>query len=315
MEEDTSLRVTISILTFNRCEILRELLASLNNLTYSPLEVIVIDNHSTDGTEEMMKHDFPQFYHLRMQENKGVEARNYGLRVATGNIVITLDDDVLGITDTHITSLTRIFNEHQEVGAVCFKVLDYWSGTICNWCHHYIKEDYSKKTFITDEISEGAVAFRRKVFEKSGYYPSTFFISYEGTDLSCRMLDVGYKTIFCPEIVVRHKHAQQGRPGWRRYYYDTRNQIWFVVRNYPITWGIRYLARGLGAMLLYSVRDGFFRYWIKGVWDGVKAFPAVAKERKLLGDKALATLREIGTHRPGMIYMLKNRIFQRGVRI
>lgn len=315
MQEETRPKVSLSILTYNRSEILRELLDSLVKLEYEPLEIIVVDNHSTDGTEEIVKASFSQVQYFRMSANMGVEARNVGLKAAAGDIIITLDDDVLGVSNSDIMTLTSLFKDCPDIGAVCFKVLDYWSGNICNWCHHYKREDYSEQRFITDEISEGAVAFRRSIFMHSGYYPGRFFISYEGADLCCRMLNVGYKTMYCPSIVVKHKHAKQGRPDWRRYYYDTRNQIWFVARNYPVTWAIRYLMRGLGAMLLYSLRDGFFRYWLRGVWDGIRALPTVVRERECITDDKLEILRYIASHKPGIVYMLKKRLFQREVRI
>ena len=68
-------------------------------------------------------------------------------------------------------------------------------------------------------------------------------------------------------------------------------------------------------MLLYSIRDGFSLFWLKGLWDGVRAIPTVIQERKCLDKDALEILREIESHRPGVIYMIKKRVFQRGVRI
>jgi len=313
--KDDLSKISISILTYNRQAILRELLNSLKDLTLYSVEIIVVDNDSQDGTGEMMRVDFPQVKYIKMDENIGVEARNIGLKSASRDIVVTLDDDVFGLTDNDIINICKIFNNNSDIGAVCFKVLNFWTGEICNWLHHYVMEEYSDKQFITDEISEGAVAFRRSVFEKSGYYPRHFFISYEGTDLACRILDAGYKTIYTPEIVVRHKHAIQGRTSWRRYYFDTRNQILFVARNLPILMAINYLIRGLSAMLLYSVRDGFFMYWLKGIKDGLLSLPLAIKERKCINYKSIKVLREIASHRPGAIYMLKKRLFQKGIRI
>ncbi|GAG03794.1 unnamed protein product, partial [marine sediment metagenome] len=88
------MKVTISILTFNRARLLRELLLSTREISYAPLEVLVVDNHSEDGTESMVKSEFPEIHFFRMPENKGVGARNRGISEATGDVVITLDDDV-----------------------------------------------------------------------------------------------------------------------------------------------------------------------------------------------------------------------------
>ena len=315
MAKKFSIRVSISILTYNRAEILRDLLNSLHNIQYSPLDIIVVDNHSTDETESMVCSEFPKVAYYRMAANKGVGARNVGLSKAAGDIVVTLDDDIIGLDDIGIESLIGLFDKHQDIGAICFKVVDYYTDQICNWSHHYKVEEFSNRQFVTDEISEGAVAFRRSVLAKSGLYPDDFFISYEGADLLCRMLDAGYKTIYSPEVVVHHRHAQQGRPNWRRYYYDTRNQIWFVARNYPVLMGLKYLFRGLTAMFFYSMRDGFLRYWIKGVWHGVRLLPGVLADRKCITKETVMTLRQISTNRPSLFYMIRKRFFQRGVKI
>ena len=315
MMQKSQVKVSVSILTYNRANILRDLLDSLHQLSYPQLEIIVVDNNSTDETEAIVLQEFPEVQYYRMDSNQGVSARNVGLSKANGDIVITLDDDIIGIDDNEIEAIVALFDKHHDVGAICFNVIDYFSGRICNWCHHYKIEEFADKQFVTDEISEGAVALRRSVFAKSGFYPVDFFISYEGADLLCRMLDAGYKTIYSPEVVVRHRHAQQGRPNWRRYYYDTRNQIWFVARNYPMVLGLRYLAKGLTAMLFYSVRDGFIKYWVKGIWDGVRSLTKVLEDRKCINKKTLRTLRQISKKRPGLFYMIRKRLFQKGIKI
>jgi GT2 family glycosyltransferase len=315
MMRNRNIKVSVCILTYNRATILRELLVSLDRISCEDIEVIVTDNHSVDGTEQMIRNEFSRIAYYRMPANQGVAGRNLGIRNATGDIIITLDDDVIGIGVHKIETLVRLFEAKTDVGAICFKVIDYESGDVCNWCHHYEKEKYSDREFVTDEITEGAVAFRKTALAKSGLYPTYFFISHEGPDLLCRLLDVGYNTIYSPEICVRHRTAQEGRKSWRRYYYDTRNQIWLAVRNYPVLWAIRYLLRGLTAMFFYSVRDGFCRYWIKGVVDGIMGIAKVAKDRKPISRSTRKVLTEISSHRPGWGYIIKERLLRRGVRL
>ena len=309
------MKVSISILTYNRADILKELLESLCKISYSPIEIIVIDNDSNDGTEVIVKEQFRKVKYFRTSKNIGVAARNLGLSNASGDIVITLDDDIIGISDFDIKTLVSLFKSKLDVGAICFKIIDYYTGEVCNWSHHYKREDFSNREFLTDELTEGAVAFRKSVLDVSGLYPEHFFISYEGPDLLCRMLELGYKTIYSPELTVRHRTAKEARENWRRYYYDTRNQIWMVARNYPFFFGSKYLLRGLTAMLFYSIRDGFLYYWIKGICHGLKALPKVLEDRKPVSRLTLKTLRQIASHRPSVIYTFKQRMFQRGVRL
>ena len=145
------MKISILILTYNRSDILRELLMSLGDISYSPLEIIVTDNHSTDNTELMMRNEFPNIAYYIMDANIGVGARNVGMSNATGDIIITIDDDVIGIGDSEIKTIIRIFNAKPDIGAVCFRIVDYYTGKICNWCHHYKTEEFCNREFITDE--------------------------------------------------------------------------------------------------------------------------------------------------------------------
>lgn len=89
--------VSVIIPTYNRKESLRLLLASLCEQTFpaANFEVIVTDDGSTDGTEEIRQAWFPFSLRHIWQENKGgVNARNHGARIASGEILVFLDDDM-----------------------------------------------------------------------------------------------------------------------------------------------------------------------------------------------------------------------------
>lgn len=312
-KNETVPAVSLVILTFNRSKLLRKLLESLSEITYKSFEVIVVDNHSEDSVEWIV--DLYEFARLiQMDKNLGVAGRNRGIEAAHGDIIITLDDDVSGITDADIKQLITIFQD-ASIGAVCFKVLDEETGQIINWCHHRKQEEYSERSFITEEITEGAVAFRSEALELSGLYPEEFFISHEGPDLALRIMNGGYKVIYIPDIIVRHSHSTLGRASWRRYYYDTRNQLWLVLRNYPLLMGVKSLTIGLGAMAIYALRDGFFRYWLKGIMDGIKGSKRALEQRSPMGIQTHRLLKEMAKYRPGIWYMVKKRFLDRGVRI
>jgi len=153
-------KVTISVLTFNRSSLLRELIPELLGLAYRPLEIIVVDNHSEDDTESLMQTEFPGVMYMRTDQNIGVGARNLGMEKASGDIVITIDDDIRGLTDSHLASIVKLFRTRPRLGAVNFRVLDHKTLKGCNWVHHRPSELFSLREFQTYEISEGAVAFR-----------------------------------------------------------------------------------------------------------------------------------------------------------
>jgi len=304
--------ISIVVLTYNRKDEIKRNLSELKKINYSPLEIIVVDNCSEIPVRSFI--DDETINIVRMPQNLGVAGRNEGVKVARGEIVVTLDDDVFGFNDQAITELNRIFQD-STIGAVNFKVIDDLTENQVNWCHKRKVEEYGDQTFDTVEISEGAIAFRREAITEAGLYPEYFFISHEGPDLALRIMNLGYRVIYYPKIVVRHSHAVAGRPGWRRYYYDTRNQIWLLARLFPISIGWRKAIIGLGSMFVYAIRDGYFLYWVKGVRDGLGGVRRAYKDRTSIDEETWRRYKAIQKHNAGFLYMVKKRIFRRSVRI
>jgi len=311
----SSVTFSIVVLTHNRCEILLELLAELRLLGRFNLEVIVVDNGSSDGTAALVRNSFPGFIVVETGSNLGAVGRNEGMELARGQYIVTIDDDILGLTDDDLESLKSFFEQHPSTGAICFKVRDHYRGTICNWCHPCRPEVWGDRSFETSEIWEGAVVFRRELLDLTGLYTREMFISHEGADLAARIFESGYSIQYLPQVSVTHKYAASGRASWRRYYYDTRNDIWLVVRNYRLGYLLVHLSRRLPATFVYSLRDGFLSYWFKAVWDSLREFPEMLRQRKPISREAHLKIRRINRLRPGFFYMFKRRFLTRDVRI
>src|SRR5688572_12175155 len=157
---------------------LARLLQALDRLQGPDTELIVVDNHSEDGTPEVVAAHAPGCTYLRTPANIGVGARNLGLRRAAGEVIICLDDDVFGIDEHAIATLRRAFQADANLGAINFRILDPYTQRVCNWVHHCTVEEFAGRTFDTYEITEGAVAFRKTAIAAAGYYPDYFFLSH-----------------------------------------------------------------------------------------------------------------------------------------
>lgn len=305
--------VSIVVLTYNRLESLRQLLAQLTRLDQPDLEVIVVDNCSDVPASTLAK-EFPEVDFLRTDANTGTGGRNVGIARARHQIVVCLDDDVGAPTDSDLEALGRLFAD-PLVGGVCFKVIDAGTGETTNWVHHKPVEHFADVAFETYEITEGAVALRRDAAVAAGLYPERFFISHEGPDLAFRMIERGYRILYEPSIRVTHAYAPQGRASWRNYYFDTRNTFWLVARTCPPVFGLRILVRQVGSMLVYSLRDGFFGWWLRGVLDGLRGTPQSLRERTPMSPATMRRIVAMDADRPGVVYLLRRRLLQRGIRI
>src|SRR5690606_32316714 len=145
-------------------------------------------------------------------------------------------------------------------------------------------------------------------------YPDYFFISHEGPDLALRIMDLGQRVIYSPDVVVRHAHAQAGRESWRRYYFDTRNQLWLVLRLFPWHIGAGRLFIGWAAMLAYALKDGFVPYWFKAVVDSLRGWRRAAQDRQTLSKQTWKRYRAIEAANPSIFYLIKNRLGRNALR-
>ena len=300
------LSYSIVALTFNRTHLLARLLADLQVFARAGAQIIIVDNASTIPAETITRlHAHVTV--IRAPYNLGAAGRNLGFDAATGDVIICLDDDIYGLSHDALQRLDGIFAD-SRIGAVNFTVLEEGSGNIVNWVHHRSVEQFYATVFETYEITEGAVAFRRSILQRIGGYHQAFFLSHEGPDLAFRIMNEGSRVIYSPAVRVTHSFAPEGRTSWRSYYYDTRNTLWLAARNLPMSYALRMVARQLLAMLFYSLRDGYFRWWLKGMWDGVRGLRTAWGERRVLSRETMRRVRQIDSFRPPLLYLLRRRL-------
>lgn len=306
-------KISIVVLTYNRKERVVQHLQLFAGLHYQLLELVVVDNASDPPLDDFVTQD-DRVKLVRNQLNMGAVGRNSGIAAASGDIIITLDDDVYGITDAHLQVICSLLQQ-PELAAVVFRVEEESTGRLINWCHPYDASKFSRQQFETNDISEGAVAFRRSALQQVGLYPDYFFISHEGPDLALRLINAGWKIIYSPQIAVTHGYDTQSRTSWRRYYYDTRNTLWLVLRNYPFRFGASKLLVGWGSMFVYALRDGYLRYWFKAVFDALKGASKALHGRTVPQKAAWRYWSALQKNRPGFWTMVYMRVFKREVRI
>ena len=117
----SQLFVTIGIITYNRKDLLKESLRSaLDQKTSVPFEILIIDDGSTDGTEEMLATLFKdsRIRYLKLKQNVGRPvARNIGIKNMLGNCLIWLDDDD-ALPDGALDSQVKCLQKNPEVDVV-----------------------------------------------------------------------------------------------------------------------------------------------------------------------------------------------------
>lgn len=291
-------KVSVVVLTYRREEELLATLASVAAQDWPELDLVVVNNEN-DGTGALVAANFPQARVVEMGQNIGTAARNDGVAAALGEIVVTIDNDVHLVGEDFISRVAAAFEEKPGAGCIVFSVLTpegQLSGR--DWCHPRRALAWSEREFETTHISEGACAFRREDFLKAGGYDREFFIGHEGPDLWARLFKAGVETWYRPELKVLHFASPAARPGWRAFYYNTRNNLLLAHAHYPLRQMVGHLSAYAAMMLYYALREGGLKPFAKGVSDGVRM--TRSRPRDPFSENQMARLRELWRHKPGL---------------
>lgn len=256
-------KVSYIIVTHNRKEFLKEAVLSVLVQNYSPLELIVVDNGSTDGTDGLFKTDFKNdnIKYIKLDNNIGApEGRNIAIKEAKGDIIIGIDSDTEIYEKNATQKIVDKFAKDETIGLLTFKVLNYYTKKLQRSAfptRNYAKNS-PEKEFETTWFSAMAYALPRKVFKKVGLYKDFYPYMHEELDLSFRILDKGFKIIYYPAVTILHK-INKKRPERLKgkWDYTLANRIkgsalslpFIYVISTGILWSIRILLDSKGDFL------------------------------------------------------------------
>lgn len=297
--------ISIVILNYRRRLDLIRALESVRAQSYQPREVVVVDNGSGDDLADFLAAEYPEVRLVGLQENIGCAGRNRGVAAARGDIVVTIDNDVCFDSPFELQKVANAFGKSSQVSCIVFKVLQGDTGRVHlrDWCHPRSYWDFSDSQFETCFIPEGACAFRRDDFSKTGGYYEPLWIGCEGWDLALRMIDADMKIVYCPEIRVRHAMSNETRSDGRNFYFYTRNYLWIAFKDYSGWRRWSYLGYHWLMMGLFGMRAGHPAKVLRGVRDGVIGLSKLKRTR--ISHAGWRRLNTITSQRPGLLLRLK----------
>lgn len=222
---------SLIIVCYNRKNELKDCINSVLRQSMKPYEIIVVDNNSEDGTDKLFKNgeiSDSSIKYFKLEKNLGVAGgRNYGIKQASGDIFVFIDDDALLEPRNALEKIVTKFEKDPNIGILAFKVVNYHTKTIQrNEFPHIDKSLNPDKEFETSYFIGAGHAIRREVFNKCGLYPEDYFYGMEELDLSFRVLDKGYRIIYFPHILVWHKKSPSGRiTDEKKWIFTLRNRV------------------------------------------------------------------------------------------
>lgn len=257
------MRASVIITTRNRRDELRAAISSALRQS-GQLEVLVIDDGSTDGTSDMVRSEFPTVRLERSEESLGlVVQRNRAARLASGVILFSLDDDAEFSTPHVIEQTIREFDD-PRIGAVAIPYIEPHK-------ENRLRQAAPKPlgAWITDSFVGTAHAVRRGVFLRLGGYREHIFHQGEESDYCIRMLNAGYVVRLGRSDPIRH-WVSPNRDLRRMDFYGPRNAILFVWQNVPWSALPMHLAATTFNCLRWSAIPRRFWVRMKGVLAGYR---------------------------------------------
>jgi glycosyltransferase involved in cell wall biosynthesis len=220
------MKASVVIITRNRKNELRNAVASALRQT-GDVEIIVIDDGSTDGTAKMVRGEFPQVRLERSELSRGlVEQRNRGAALALGDIIFSIDDDAEFSAPSIIEDTLALFSE-PRIGAVAIPSVEPHKGGLAR----QVAPD-AENVWITDSFIGTAHALRRDLFLKLGGYRGYLIHQGEEVDFCLRLMNEGYLVRVGTSAPIIHYESPL-RDTRRIDYYGRRNDILFVWLNVP----------------------------------------------------------------------------------
>ena len=246
-------------------------------------EVIVVDNHSTDGTDEYIQRHFPEVRLLRADENLYFSAGNrLGIRAATRDVLVLLNSDTI-VKPGFLKPLLAALSQPEVFGAAS-QVLSHdetanaharFNGTRIEWRQEIVSASTGKSEWPVLWLHRGLFAVDRRKYLWLGGLDSLYDPLYlEDADLSYRAWKAGWKCVLVPESQVLHHHQVNVPTAGEGFVhmFVRRNQYLFAWKNISsISMLTRIVLFDTGTRLRRAALPGI------GTWREMHTFFAALK--------------------------------------
>jgi glycosyltransferase involved in cell wall biosynthesis len=244
--------ITLLVCTFNRCDDLRELLATAlvqttdGTFTY---EVLVVDNNSTDDTRAVVDAfltSSPRIVRYLFEGRQGKSyALNTGVAAAGGAIVTIVDDDFI-LPPDWVQKIVAAFRADPARSFVSGKILPRWLGDVPGWLSPDLWSpmaliDYGDRQLTIDSCNPLCLigcSFRRAEIEAVGGYRDDLSVSksfiggVEDLEILQRLWKAGRWGVYVPEIVCHHKvQASRLTKAYHRRWHTGHGRFYALLRD------------------------------------------------------------------------------------
>lgn len=270
--------ISIIIITFNRKKDLEHTLSLLGDLECDhPWEVIIIDQNSSDGTDELFAIERKNVTYVSLTKNLGVAGgRNVGVKHAQYEYMVFIDDDANFTQNNALNKIYNMMTDNPDFGLFAFRINNL-DGGLYNWPYGKEKLKKSKEQFICKFFIGCGHGVKKSFFDKVGGYSDELFFWGEETELILKSIACNRQAVFYDgTIEILHRVKGNGRnANSGRFYYQVRNRLYIIRNMYPkIAMPIFELYYRIG-YLIKAIKNGWLAEYNNGIKDSSLMTPSI----------------------------------------
>ena len=314
--------ISIIILNFNAGNLLIDCVESVLSSQYNNIEVIVVDNASSDASHHICKEKFSQIRLIENKENLGYcEGNNVGIRKASGKFIVILNPD----TTVESHWLGQLLNAYLENGEGLYqpKILSLYEKNILQSTGNMLHlfgfgfardkglEDTNQRNKVEQVgYASGTCLFTSSsVLNKVGLLDPFLFLYHDDLDLGWRAAQLGIKSFFVPSSIIYHAESYTLRWSAKKFYWLERNRRYCLLTHYSKDTYRKLLPSLILVDILiwfFYIYRGFTTSKIRAEIDIFKNRKTIAKRQHELESKKIVSDIELIKSFPDDIYVPAN---------
>ncbi|MGE4578572.1 MAG: glycosyltransferase family 2 protein [Desulfuromonadales bacterium] len=258
--------VTIQILNWNRAEETVRAIRGALNQSYENIEVVVVDNGSTDDSIKIIESLFPEIKLVKLDKNYGCPGgRNRGICYSSGDFIFFCDNDGVLHKDA-VSNAMECMLKNDCVAIVTGLVKEFSSEAEIDTSRVLPPVD-----FYNIHVFQGGNCLHRKsIFYEIGKFPDDYMYGGEENYLSLRVLDAGYSIIKCEQVLLWHKKSTQARNIEKESLQAWGNTLSTAFQLYPFNYFLLYFFYFSVKYPLYAINHGFLSGFLKTFCSYIK---------------------------------------------
>jgi len=316
--EKSDILTSIIVLNYNAGKLLIDCVQSLINTNYHKLEIIVVDNISTDNSQKICKEKFPEIKLIENKENLGYcEGNNVGIRNAKGKFIVILNPD----TKVEPNWLKELFNAYEKLGDGLYqpKIMSFEDNLFESGGNmlQIFGFGYSKGRGITDEgqfdesgeigYASGACLFTKtEIINKIGLFDPFIFLYHDDLDLGWRAKQLGIKSFYAAKSKIYHAGSYNYKWSAKKFYWLERNRHYCLLTHYSKKTFYKMLPSIVLVeimMIIFYLSKGFMKMKISAYWDILKNLNHINKKYHELENKKMVSDSDIIKKLPNEIFI------------